>query len=725
MTFRNCFKASSYCLIGSGFAAVMVTGAIGTVPIILFSAVFIMSWFAGTVRIPLNLSNRVSNTLALSYILFFVIDYLLLSRSLFTSLLHFLLFATAMKLLSPKKDQNYVQLYFVSFSLLLTAAIITASSAFMFCFLTFLVSGIGTLILFEMRKSDRCVRDRAEVSSLIPVGNNGNKQGLLSPLPAGLIAATTIVITIMVLAGTIPFFILVPRIVSGMNRQPSGETQFVSGFSEKVELGRIGSIRQSDQIVMRVKTAPSPEQLLFDPKWRGLAFDYFDGQVWERSDTSLHEVPLQGRFYKLEDEVQGTNWITQTFFIEPLSTNVIFSTPRTLAVSRDVGLLRRDSSDSFHTSRQAQKKLSYTAISDPVFPDPSIISDYSTIPADIREKYLQLPQLDPGIAAMAEEITATVSGSYAKARRLEHYLRSHYEYSLDLDGIPGSKDPLAVFLLHGGSGHCEYFASAMTIMLRQTGIPARLVNGFRSGQYNRIGGNWTVRQYDAHSWVEAYFLPYGWLTFDPTPGGPPYRRTALGAMLSDLSEILTLWWWDGIVNYDTSRQYRVINSLHDRSEEIQENIGSVLAFAREKHRALPTLFRSRFQISRWSPAIIPLLILLVPAGILSIRPVRKTIFRRAARLFLRRNHRAVTVSFYDEALELLAAEGYRRDRHQTPLEFAESLTGHPSAIPFMSLTRVYNTARFAPSEPRTISEPRFRHSETRVLLDSLRDTLKP
>ena len=105
-----------------------------------------------------------------------------------------------------------------------------------------------------------------------------------------------------------------------------------------------------------------------------------------------------------------------------------------------------------------------------------------------------------------------------------------YRYSLELKGRPGSADPLAVFLFESRAGHCEYFATAMAVMLRQTGIPARLVNGFRTGEYNALGDAWVVRQYDAHSWVEAYFKPYGWIEFDPTPAQAQARKIRPGAV---------------------------------------------------------------------------------------------------------------------------------------------------------------------------------------------------
>ena len=105
---------------------------------------------------------------------------------------------------------------------------------------------------------------------------------------------------------------------------------------------------------------------------------------------------------------------------------------------------------------------------------------------------------------------------YDKAVAIERFLRSRYAYTLKLSGKPGD-DPLAHFLFETHAGHCEYFASAMTIMLRTLGIPSREVNGFLPGEYNDLAGDYIVRASDAHSWVEVYFPGTGWVTFDPTP----------------------------------------------------------------------------------------------------------------------------------------------------------------------------------------------------------------
>ncbi len=718
MTFSQYFKTSSYCLIGSGFAAIASARVLGWTSILLFSAILIGSWFVDTLRVRQIIPNWILNCLALAYLPVFVLDYQLLSHSLIAAVLHLLLFTASVKLLMLSKDCDFVLLYLISFAELLVASTLTVNIIFIVCFLIFLFSGISTLILFEMRRSNARVQGEARVKPLVaPRESQGSGLELFTPFPARLISISTLGITLFILAFAIPLFFLLPRVTRGPYKQPSGPTQFISGFSERVELGQIGTVKLSDATVMRVKTDKLPSELPSKLKWRGLAFDYYDGRSWSRSNQTRYGIPEQGWYYKLQDSAQGTDWINQTFFVEALSTNVVFAMPRALAISRDVGYLQRDAAGNLYTTEHLNNKMRYSAFSDPVRPDPSIMFDWTLRPPASPEIYLQLPPSDPRIADLAEQVTNAARDRFAKARALEQYLRTNYGYSLELRGTPNSKDPLAMFLFDIRKGHCEYFASAMTVMLRQIEIPARLVNGFRSGEYNSIGNNWIVRQYDAHSWVEAYFPPYGWIDFDPTPPDPQHPRTAFMQLISNVTDAIDLWWWDSVINYDSLGRYRTIAALRAKMNGVGRYARHFLALVYEKSRIAAAWFHSPTAVFSlagkwvlWAPWIIV-------AALLLIRPVRRRILVLTKRLLYQGNSRAVATSFYMEALDLLDSHGIRRSREQTPMEFAQSLGNHPVSSPFLALTRMYNAIRFGPPGGA------FSRSEAESLLRLLRQSL--
>jgi protein-glutamine gamma-glutamyltransferase len=721
MIFERYFKASSYCLIASGFLAIVATGSIDTISILLFAVVFIASLYIDTNRLQQRIPVWILNCTAVAYLLFFVFDLRTLSRSFMAATVHLLFFIAAVKLLTLSRDRDYVQLYLISFAEVLAASTLTVNIVFAICLFVFLFCGISTLILFEMRRSNTKMMDGARVQ---PVVMRGEKQEttmeLIAPFPSGLFLITTIGITLLVVILAIPLFFVFPRVTGGFYRQPSGDSQFISGFSDRVELGQIGSIKQSDAIVMRIKTGGSPAEIPRDLKWRGIAFDYFDGRAWMRSNRNQFTIPTQGQYYKLETSAQGTRWLNQTFFIEALPTNVVFAASKVLAISRDVGTLRKDSTESLYTDRRLFRKLRYSAISIPIRPDPSLISDLLPIPPEILNAYLQLPYEDPRIAELAKRVTNAAQNRYAKAEALENYLRLNYSYSLVLRGTPNSKDPLAMFLFDVRKGHCEYFASSMTIMLRQLGIPARLVNGFRTGEYNAIGSNWIVRQYDAHSWVEAYFPPYGWVEFDPTPTDLHNARNEFARLISNLTDAIDLWWWEGVVNYDTSKQYEVFSAIYAIVEKGQRDASEFFALASEKARKIAHWIQSPNPVSAihkhwlWELLFIPI------AAVLLIRRLRRRCFGWLHRALYPGNSGIAAASFYREALALLGDRGFHLDRGQTPLEFARSLGSHPSQTSFLTLTQMYNATRFGP--PGLPFNHREAQTQLRLLRRSLRKT---
>jgi hypothetical protein len=274
-----------------------------------------------------------------------------------------------------------------------------------------------------------------------------------------------------------------------------------------------------------------------------------------------------------------------------------------------------------------------------------------------------------------------------------------------------------MFLFDTRKGHCEYFASAMAIMLRNIGIPSRLVNGFRNGEYNRIGDNWIVRQYHAHSWVEAYFPPNGWIEFDPTPAQPPSSRTTLARIWNDVFDAVDLWWWERIVNYSASSQYNVVASLHYRSGKLLEALRNMASrIYEEARKALASMVSP--QTSPPLMSVLVWVLLLLAAAFLVFRLLRKRILKRIRPVLYRNKPQLYAGSFYSEALEILSRYGIVRAPEQTPLEFAQSLKNHPGRAPLTELTRLYNIFRFG--NPDTVPSG----LEVEPILQSLQSSLK-
>lgn len=144
-------------------------------------------------------------------------------------------------------------------------------------------------------------------------------------------------------------------------------------------------------------------------------------------------------------------------------------------------------------------------------------------PAWVRDRYLSLPvSLDPAVRELGASIVqdAGANNPLDAARAIEAYLRENYEYSTSIGQPPQGRDRVAWFLFENKRGYCEYYASAMIVMLRSLDIPARFAAGYSPGSYDTKEKQFVVRESAAHAWPEVYFPGYGWIQFEPTPSQP-------------------------------------------------------------------------------------------------------------------------------------------------------------------------------------------------------------
>ncbi|HEU5336841.1 MAG TPA: transglutaminase domain-containing protein, partial [Terriglobales bacterium] len=338
----------------------------------------------------------------------------------------------------------------------------------------------------------------------------------------------------------------------------------------------------------------------------------------------------------------------------------------------------------------------YDAVSDLARPSPAVLRAASgTVPLFIAQHYLQLPRLDPRVAQLGGQITASTDTVYDKAIAIQQYLITHYGYTLQLPLTP-PRDPIADFLFVRKRGHCEYFASAMAIMLRTQGIPARLVNGFRGGEFNDLTGNYLIRGRDAHSWVEAYIPGYGWTTFDPTPAGlgiVPGRWSRLQLYLDAASEF----WREWVVNYDSGHQ----RSLEDTAGQHTRVFWQArLSWLRAQYASLLAQARN-MQIAflkspwRWGTRFGVALALLVALASLP-RVLRAWRQKRIAARPAAAPEQAATI-WYMRMTRATARRGWQKSPSQTPREFAASIGEDSLRHSVDRFTRHYERARFAQS----------------------------
>src|SRR5581483_10075685 len=513
MTLDRYFKFSSYVLLTSSFVMLAATGQLDLAAMVLYAGVLLAGWLIDTERVEWRVPTWLASWLMVLYLPFTLLDWRLLGSPPILVTIHFIFFASSLKLLQTKAARDWLWLYVVAFFEMLLAAGMTIDTTFFLLLLVFLFAAISTLASFEIRRAQQEAGigyAGTELWKETPTERRRVDQPHWREL--GYFSAISLALILLLAA---PLFLAMPRLSRGVfgNGLVSGNT--LTGFSENVRLGEVAQVKLNPQIVMRVQVEQPPEQYRMPLRWRGVTLDEYDGSGWRDSEQQERfAVADTGEGFRLSNVSDRRYLTSQKFYLSPLDINTVFAAPRPVQV-RDLPRLYRDRSDGLWTIPHRSSHLIYTVLSDTrVFRDAELRTDNSRVyPEEIRERYLQLPKnLDRRIGELAEQITRGTETQHDVARRIENHLHTALGYTLDLKRT-SEGDPLADFLFNVKAGHCEYFATALAVMLRTRNIPARLVNGFQTGEYNSVDDTWIVRQSDAHSWVEVYYPQHGWVAF--------------------------------------------------------------------------------------------------------------------------------------------------------------------------------------------------------------------
>ena len=707
-------------MVASGALALAVAGGMSLMLAAAFASVMIIAW--GLEGTRWQLPERVGLVVVLLSLPLFYFDWKYQTsiggageKVGVSALAHLILFLSAVKLLQVKADRDWVFLYLISFFEVLLAAGLTLSPLFLATLGLYTLCALSTIISFEIRKARRRVKisearllvapDSTLFRRLTKRRGRAGQDAEARRLP---VVAFVLLMLIFVLA--MPLFLVAPRYgSSALSRTGGGLAGFV-GFSDTVNLGDIGRLQQSERLVMRVRVEDSQAGRNQSLRWRGVALDEFSGRGWRRSRgrSSYEQTNSERNLFQFGTIDSLHRITTQTFFVEPIDTPVLFAAPRAVAIQGMFPYVRRDTEGSLSTRQHDLERITYKVYSDTTEPDADILrADFEPYPQlyprDSRlafTRYLQLPvDLDPRIAGLARDwiVRAGARNRYDAARVIEQHLQRDYGYTLDLKA--GGTDPLADFLFRVREGHCEYFSTAMAVMLRTQGVAARVVNGFQMGEYNDAADAYSVTQREAHSWVEVYFPETdSWVTFDPTPpaGRPARTQTGLTGSLSKYAEALELMWIQYVVGYDKQEQRTLATTLRNRlyayRRALSASVDTLTASATRWWNALTGANPSAEHL----PGVSSLILLLLPFLLLIF--FLTLLFKRARRLGLRRGLKfwrreaegRSVINFYERMTAVLAARGLERSADETPLEFAAA-TGMIEAT---KVTHAYNRVRF-------------------------------
>ena len=586
------------------------------------------------------------------------------------ALAHFAALTQGLQLLDARPRHTEFLLVALALFQVVLAANLTDSVFFTPLLIAFVGSAVWTLIVHTLR------------SEAIEAGSPHEVTRAITP---GLLRMTLFASGLSVVLALL-LFVTLPRLRSSVVTG-SGASQLLAsaGFSQRVELGDLGRIRQDPTVALRVETlegqAPIPEAAYY----RGLAFDSFDGRSW--SINPAYRSPIAGSAeggVSFGREPERVN-LVQRIVREPVDSGVLFGLGEPRQLQGTVRRLERDTSGGLYATGQAHERIRYTFSSErPVWREQDLRADASAPEAREPERYLQLPELSPEVGALARRITQGAANDAERARAIESHLIRAGRYT---DTPPAfdpkaARSPIEAFLLGELAGHCEYFASAMVVLARELGLHARLVNGFAGGHENRIGGFVELTRSDAHTWVEVHYARAGWVRYDPTPANlraRPEPALSLARQLSQLGSALELWWYQSVVGFDRSDQIHAAKrawlawqSARSARSEASRSGASLLTRAREAVNG---------------GALLGTLAGAAALGWLALRVARRT---RGAQL----------PADYAAALRLLARRGSVRAAQQTANDFAAAVAAsHPGAAAraFERLTQAYLAYRFGGS----------------------------
>jgi protein-glutamine gamma-glutamyltransferase len=699
------FNLALYLLVLSGFGALASTGGLDLPAVALVGMALVFRGYQLLTRREFTIPERWTTLLTLIYVFVYLGDYFFLSRSFLGATIHLVLFAMVVRLFSLQKARDHYMLAALSFGMVLAAAVLTVGSVFLLSFAGFLLVAVITFVLMEMRHSvvsesahaldPRAGSPDAAASSFVPRSVSPTQRmayALLAIAPA---------LMLMILGGSFLIFFLLPRVSSRYLSAFTPTSDVSTGFTDRVQLGRIGQIQQSNAAVMHIEIENDLAGA-YDLKWRGIALSSFNGREWTNSYDQTQLRPAMDGSYRLapgrdphSEAANAGRSIHYRVLMEPLGTNVFFLAERPQRLMGNFRQVSMDSGgavfdiDADHPINRYEAESRLAAIdSDELRVAPN------TVPRGMEE-YLKLPPLDIRISKLAEKITAAAPSNYDKSVALEQYLSTHFGYTLELPrSLP--QDPLANFLFERKRGHCEYFASSMAVMLRSVGVPSRIVTGFRGGEFNDLTGQYVVRASDAHSWVEAYFPGSGWVSFDPTPAASVPTRTGWSRMQLYVDAAASFW-REWVINYDSSHQ-RTLGK--DAANNTRHFLEEARRWVVQQHRALLRSARrahgrfTRFPV-RWLGGFAGVVV-----GLLTLVNLRRLVGEMRARSMRAHPERAPRESaalWYERMVSRMAGLGWRKSPSQTPLDFVAAIQEAALQKKVARFTRAYESARFGES----------------------------
>jgi len=616
-------------------------------------------------------------------------------------------------LFQEKEPRTYGQLALLSLLEVVVAAAFRQQAMFGLLLIVYLFIGLSALVLLFLVRERRRHRPAASRWPPRAAGGRWPLAGQESAFTDSVSASAgqagigrelrrrVMRMGVGTLALTMVIFFTLPRWGRHPWRGATAGARHTVGFSDRVTLGELGTILESPEEVLRIQLsdfATDEPRRVGEVYLRGSVLTYYEDGEWRyRGPVEYDVVGPLGTVPILSTE----RLLRQKIIIEPMDHEALFCVwpfasagddPRLFVNPGRQLLLRRHdlmgqrfafelATDAFDRNTQLPRT--------PASRRDRLEARFLASPPPTEG-----PDALPGLVALAdqwlEESSLDRDNHDACARALERQLRDsgQFEYSLEGQARDGSLDAIEDFVSNNRRGHCEYFATALVLMLRSQGIPARLVVGYKTDEWNDLGEFFQVRQLHAHTWVEAYLSPrqvrdwpardgpppqteFGaWIRLDPTPAGSGPRINRALDLFGKSFDWLNFVWASYIIEMDQPRQHEVIyDPLTDALSEAARRLVDPRWWQTTFDRiagAVGTGLRNLILVL--AGAVVVIVLVLAYRGFRAV--LGRWLVRLAGRTARGTRSLGARVEFYRRLEAALARFGLVRSPAQTQREFA-------------------------------------------------------
>lgn len=693
MRFARIHKIATFLMVGFGLAALLLSGHLHPMSIWTVLVAFVGAWF-----IPQRWMHtgrwQTSWTVATVCAFLLCLLQIAVSGDFVMAAIYFLLFLVINKLYNRKKGRDHLQLYATSLMAVVAGAAINTNPSYLVCFVLHTIVSVWSLILFQLRRemeenyllrhSDDASSERVQVERVLRSRR----------IVGWSFLGTTALGGLGVLLFSLLIFVFFPRIGLSQWGPITGKDDFMVGFSDRVQLGEHGLLRDNPRVVLRARFSPPQSRArLRTLRWKGMVFDRYREGGWSSRAVlpapAVHQIGWRTIIGPSPQHTRGRRWLKQrlqravkTEILAMPGTGSVLPAPHPL-LAVAYGRKSLEQYRTLHVSHggvlqnpRVGRMVAYTTWSEPTPRNRLLRSVRKGLSPAAQQAYLHVPlALGRRFFALAAKLAANQKTARAKIKRALAYLspQNGFTYTRRLKRVPRGHDPVVHFLFESQKGHCEYFASALALLLRAMGIPSRLVTGFLGGRWNPYGKYLSVRQGDAHAWVEAWLPESGWVVLEPTPpeGRRPHVGRGFWATLRLWLDNLRLRYLRWVLDYDAHSQWHLISSIRRWGRS---------------NRALKTVFWAL--LGSLSAAL--LLLLLV-----WLAKQKKTSKHRTPGLDDKADS-APVIRQYRRLLAALTANGFSKKPEQTPREMARlwAEKKERGADAIIEATEIYYCARY-------------------------------